>query len=140
VIAVVAAAGSVAIGCGGGEGPSDSTTSDRQQVATVAGTVADAMTAGDGETACGLMSGKGRRLTVEIVRNVSRGADVESCEAAVSLLPDTRFDGGSVLADEEHVTLGSSGNSAEVDCRGTGAFLLVRTGDGWRVRVPYCTD
>lgn len=64
---------------------------------------------------------------------------VETCEDAVATVADSQFDPGTVVGGPDRVTVYDEGY-AEFDCRDNGAVVLVRTGDGWRVQVPYCTD
>ena len=130
------------LGCGT-EAPTF-TGSDEHQVAATVRTVTEAMEEGDGDLACSLISERGQEVLVRIFRDEMPEADAGSCEEAVETIGEDDLDIGDPQSGIENVTLyrggGETRDTAQVNCRTRGAFILRRTDDGWRAGAPYCVD
>jgi hypothetical protein len=96
-----------------------------------------AIAAGDGATACALMTVRGQRTMLRIGRQAG-GEEVADCAAAVPAASALGFDPGDYrIAAAEVAISGSTDMSAEAKCA-YGAFLLEHTDEGWRVNAPWC--
>lgn len=115
------------------------------------------MTAGDGETACGLMTARGQQFLGRVARNLGLISDPADCAAAVAAVAESAesaFD----PVDPADVSFGptqlpgaragrnaepgppSRARYAQVNCRFRGGYGLKRIGQDWRVFVPLCFD
>jgi hypothetical protein len=138
LLAALAAVALLAAGCGGGdEGPTLTFTgSDQEQVAATVNAMTAAIAAGEGATACALMTEKGQRVMLRIGRQT--GGEVADCAAAVPAAAGLGFDPGDYRITAAQVELsGNPPSSAEAKCD-YGAFLLAHTEEGWRVNTPWC--
>lgn len=115
------------------------------------------MVAGDGETACDLMTERGRNFFARVSRNIGLTADGDDCVAAVETVAESPESAPDPIAPAD-VSLGATelpgagaGNSpesdlparkryAEVACRFRGSYGVERIGEDWRVFVPLCFD
>lgn len=139
LLSALAGAALLAAGCGGGDDSSVPmfTGSDEEQVAGTVNAMTAAIAAGDGETACALMTGHGQQVMLRIGRQAA-GQDVGDCPAAVPAAGSAGYDPGDFRIRPADVSAGAEG--AEADCDLEGAFILVRTDEGWRVDVPFCSN
>jgi hypothetical protein len=141
--ALLVAAGLLAVGCGSESQPA-SAGGERAEIATTAGAVADAMEAGDGQAACGLIAEEGQKILVEVVRRDLGAQGVEDCESAVAAIARSRrgFRSDSISHSAKDVTfVESEDDYAQIECAdGRNVWTMVRTEDGWRVAVPLCHD
>ncbi|HET6831222.1 MAG TPA: hypothetical protein VFH44_07715 [Solirubrobacterales bacterium] len=126
-------------GCGGDEGSEvpTFTGSDEEQIAGTVNAMTAAIAAGDGATACGLMTERGQRVMLQIGRQAG-GEEVADCAAAVPAASSFGFDPGDYRVTAAEVAIsGNPPSSAEANCD-YGAFQLERTDEGWRVNAPWC--
>jgi hypothetical protein len=136
LLAALAVLALLAAGCGDDDGPTlIFGGSDEEQIAATVNAMTAAIAAGDGATACGLMTEKGQRTMLRI----GRQADglVSDCAAAVPAASAFGFDPGDFRVTTADVKIGPRGSSAEAECD-YGALLLERTDEGWRVEAPWC--
>ena len=129
-------------GCGGGDGPTltfDGT--DEEQIAATVNTMTAAIAAGEGAVACGLMTDRGQRAFIRIGGQVPGSEGVDSCQAAAPALAGSGYDPGDYRITLRDVSIDSENpDRAQANCDLRGAFLLLRTADGWRVSAPFCVD
>jgi hypothetical protein len=127
-------------GCGGEDGPDLTFTgSDEEQIAGTVNAMTAAIAAGDGATACALMTEEGQRVMLAAGRQAATGPEpVDDCEAAVPAAEAAGFDPGDFRVTVGDVVVGSRGTAAEARCDLGGAFILERTDAGWRVATPFC--
>lgn len=137
LLAALAVSALSAAGCGGDDGGPALTFggSDEEQIAATVNAMTTAIAAGDGETACALMSDAGQRIMLRIGRQAG-GTDVADCAAAVPAAASFGFDPGDYRIAPADVSAGAEG--AEAGCDDYGAFILSRTDGGWRVDTPWC--
>jgi hypothetical protein len=130
-------------GCGGDDDTSEAPTfagSDEEQVAGTVNAMTAAIAAGDGTTACALMTEKGQRAMVRFGGQVLGAEAVDSCEEAVPAAADAGYDPGDFRMTVRDVSFGPKADEAWANCEFRGGFQLLRTEAGWRVNIPYCFD
>lgn len=117
------------------------TGSDEEQVAGTVNAMTAAIAAGDGATACALMTEQGRRVIVRIGRQAATGPDpVDDCAAAVPAAAAVGYDPGDYRVTVRDVSIEPGPDHAQANCEFRGVFLLERTDGAWRVDIPYCVD
>lgn len=128
----------LALSACGGEEPELPTFggTDEEQIAATVNAMFAAIEAGDGETACGLMSERGQRIWVKIVRrNPEIGGSGETCvETVESITADPAQRG--VRVDAKSVEVAPGGDTAQVTNRYGGTLTATFVDDRWLVEVP----
>jgi hypothetical protein len=123
-------------GCGGdGEATLTFGGSDEEQIVATVNAMTAAIAAGEGAVACELMTEGGQDVMLRVGRQAG-GQDVADCAAAVPAAESAGYDPGDFRITPGDVAI--DGDAAEARCDLDGAFMLERTGEGWRVDVPYC--
>ncbi len=130
-------------GCGGDDGPTltfDGT--DEEQIAATVNTMTAAIAAGEGAVACELMTERGQQAMLRVgapgpgQRGRRRAAPpAVPAPSRLGYDPgDFRITLGDVSIDPATPTVPRRTATSD------GAFLLMRTDDGWRVDMPFCID
>ncbi len=130
----------VAVALLGGCGSDDGATltfsgSDEEQIAATVNAMTAAIAAGEGAVACELMTEGGQDEMLRVGRQAG-GPDISDCAAAVPAAESAGYDPGDFRITPGDVAI--DGDAAEAKCDLGGAFMLARTGEGWRVDVPHC--
>lgn len=143
LLSAVLAAGLLIAGCGDGDDTSSVPTftgSDEEQIAGTVNAMTAAIAAGDGATACALMTERGQRVMVRFGRQAAGAGAIASCADAVPAAADAGYDPGDFRVTVGDVSVEPGPDEAQVNCEFRGAFVLARTDAGWRVDIPYCVD
>jgi hypothetical protein len=130
-------------GCGGDgdAGPTLTFTgSDEEQVAATVNAMTAAIAAGEGTTACALMTERGQRQMVRFGRQAAGTDAIDTCAEAVPAAMDAGYDPGDFRVTVGDVSIEPGPDEAQANCEFRGGFLLERTDAGWRVNFPYCVD
>jgi hypothetical protein len=131
-------------GCGGGDEEATACAEiegERGRVACVVNSLMKAYGAGDGKTACGLMTEPGRRLYLTLYRR-DFDKDATTCSEAVAQVAE-RFGSEGGDAPEQVVTpdeVEIQGVRAEASSDFRGAMSLRRVDGEWKVAVPGFFD
>ena len=128
-------------GCGGDESAPTFTGSDEEQVAaTVNAMTAAIARGGGGELACGLMTEEGQRDHAQDGPPGRRGGDRRLRRCGSDLPSPIGFDPGDFRITAGERDRPRRQTAPRPTAISSGAFLLARTDDGWRVDVPFCSD
>jgi hypothetical protein len=129
-------------GCGGDDASApEFTGSDEEQIAATVNAMTAAIADGEGEIACGLMTDRGQQAFIRIGGQVPGSEGIDSCEAVAPALAGYGYDPGDYRITSGDASIDPEDpDRAQANCDLRGAFLLLRTADGWRVSIPFCVD
>ena len=146
----LAAAGLVACG---EDGPGLSTEPlpegpPRVAAAAVANRLIEALTLGDGDSACELMTERGRTFFVRVGRSTGVAGEGDDCADVVAAIDRDRpseiesFKPSDVSIGASQLPGAEPGvdRYAEIGCEFRGSLGLERLSEGWRVFMPACFD